>query len=188
MNQNHPIILKDGHIFSKGSFRLIGALIVVFVIGLAPVFIAGYIRISLVSGILILLLLGRKRVTILDPGSKSIEQHITIFKIPTPFTKTWIQPENISKVSLKYYSGNSIIVARRSYVPTRFDIKEFYVDLHIKNAKEAKRIRVLKTYKEALILGEFISKNWNLKFVDYKIIRDLKAKKAKLKRQKRGLK
>lgn len=187
MIENDIIILKDSNSFSEGSYRVVGVLLVVFVIGLFPLFLSGYYPICLYSGIAIAVLMGRQRITVLKPKTKEIIQHVTVFSIKIPSMTQFINPESINKVALRFYSGNFTRVARRSNIPTRFDIKEFYIDLDLKSSKKKVRLRILPTYEEALELGRKVSEIWDIKFIDYIKIRDEKAKKKKIERKKRGL-
>jgi hypothetical protein len=59
MKTQESIVLKDTSSFSKDSFKLVGALVVAFILGLIPLF-NGYVWISLVSAILIAVIMTRK--------------------------------------------------------------------------------------------------------------------------------
>tara|TARA_B100000508_G_C11465238_1_gene281438 strand:- start:6666 stop:7142 length:477 start_codon:yes stop_codon:yes gene_type:complete len=156
-------------------------------LGLIPLFLAGFKPIALLSGLAILILYVRKRVTTLDPDSKEIKYHIEVFGIAVPFTTEVIRLDTIDKLSVKFLIENTLVTASRSNVPTRFDIKEYSLVLSFLGSKKPLKMKVFNSYEEALKLGEKISKDWNLRLVDYIKIRDQKAKKRRIERQKRGL-
>jgi len=182
------IITKDGSSFSEASFRIIGTLIVVFVLALIPVFTSGSYYFASIVGAAIILLLARKRITIIDPTAKTIKQHIAVFGIPIPKSQKAFSSHNVHYVALKFYNGNFKSRNNIGYIPLSMDIMEYYIDAKLRESDTSIRMHTSLSYDDALAFGKRVSTEWNLKLIDHIEKRDKKAAIKKKERQQRGLK